>query len=478
MGNVKTFKNGLKLEPVDANPSNPAQGQLQYASASHSTLSEGLYRYDGTDWKKAGGGVGSMTYIKTLRANDDGATEFDLFSEDHTVPDFNITTGTDFSANEGSLTIPSTGDGALYSELNDHKVFKFAAESASQYSAVGFEFEIPKHARGKDVGTSFFYRTDQTEDIVLSGTYQWTVSASGTSEYYLEANGGGDPSISDPNRLLENSALMTEGTLGSLAAGEWGYGDNDTLGYSTIYVRLTDSVDPDTKADGYVEAAFDTDGEWMVWAFDKTNGVKVTCNNASNEAAGQTVLTLDDNTSLSVGDKIWIACDGGAHETHVTDVDGGGADITIADALPSQWSDDAIAYTGVLTDVLSTLDAAPSDVNKKGEKYQITFRTQETTAAVVFMFQQLTSETEAELDFDGLVFDSSPFAKLSTQGMSEDYLSNSHAGYGSTNTKIPYFTNEVKNTGSKVFTVSNNSTNGLEITMLQAATVSGHFSHG
>ena len=83
-------------------------------------------------------------------------------------------------------------------------------------------------------------------------TYQWTASGSGTNEYYVELNGGGDPSISTPTIVIENLVRMTEGTVGSLSAGEYDYGDNDTLGYSTIYVRLTDGTDPDTKSAQYV----------------------------------------------------------------------------------------------------------------------------------------------------------------------------------------------------------------------------------
>jgi hypothetical protein len=49
-----------------------------------------------------------------------------------------------------------------------------------------------------------------------------------------------------------NGSNATEGTVGSLTAGQWDYGDNDALGYSTIYVRLSDGTDPDTKTNGYV----------------------------------------------------------------------------------------------------------------------------------------------------------------------------------------------------------------------------------
>ena len=87
---------------------------------------------------------------------------------------------------------------------------------------------------------------------LTGGTYQWTASGSGTNEYYCELNGGGDPSISTPLAVVENLVRISEGTMGSLSAGEYDYGDNDTLGYSTIYVRLTDEADPDSKASEFL----------------------------------------------------------------------------------------------------------------------------------------------------------------------------------------------------------------------------------
>lgn len=83
--------------------------------------------------------------------------------------------------------------------------------------------------------------------------FQWTLSGSGTSEYYLERLGGGDPQVSTPWTLEENSIEIPKGTVGSLSAGEWiGFKDNDGLGFTTVYVRLTDSADPDSKATGFL----------------------------------------------------------------------------------------------------------------------------------------------------------------------------------------------------------------------------------
>lgn len=99
------------------------------------------------------------------------------------------------------------------------------------------------------------------EDVrtsILNATYKWTASGSGTDEYYLELAAGGDPGLTEYDYLQENNANMTPGTVGSLATGEWDWGDNDTLGYSTVYVRLSDGADPDDRPDGYVEG-FDYD---------------------------------------------------------------------------------------------------------------------------------------------------------------------------------------------------------------------------
>lgn len=88
---------------------------------------------------------------------------------------------------------------------------------------------------------------------VRSPAYAWTASGAGTSEYYLRTSGGTDPGLAAPGRVLLDGASAASGALGTLAAGTWGYGDNDTLGYSTIYVRLSDGADPDSKVRDFVE---------------------------------------------------------------------------------------------------------------------------------------------------------------------------------------------------------------------------------
>jgi len=89
-----------------------------------------------------------------------------------------------------------------------------------------------------------------------SSRYEWVASGSGTSEYYLQATGGGDPSLprgaSQGLEYFNEEGVVSQAnhTLGSLASGEAKIGDNDGLGFNTIYVRLSDNSNPNSKVPG------------------------------------------------------------------------------------------------------------------------------------------------------------------------------------------------------------------------------------
>lgn len=84
------------------------------------------------------------------------------------------------------------------------------------------------------------------------GTTDYTWTLDGGSRYYLRRAGNVNPSIPMPIDVYESPAtgtsVLTPGTIGSLNAGEWAYGDNNSLGYSTIYVRLAGSGAPGDNA--------------------------------------------------------------------------------------------------------------------------------------------------------------------------------------------------------------------------------------
>jgi len=81
-----------------------------------------------------------------------------------------------------------------------------------------------------------------------SKTYSWKPSGSGTNEWYcVLASTLGDPSLDETLRLYSGTSaaetLRTNATVGSLSAQEWDWGDGDSLGYDTLYIR-TAGTDP------------------------------------------------------------------------------------------------------------------------------------------------------------------------------------------------------------------------------------------
>lgn len=126
---------------------------------------------------------------------------------------------------------------------------EWIAEAKGKAKLFPFEFSVEDTAiiEAGNLYMRFFTEAGQVEvasptpdtDFVHLSTYKWFESASGYDEYYCALPDGSDPSITQPEYLYEQSILMTAGTLGSLERGEWAFGDNDTLGFNTIYVRLT-----------------------------------------------------------------------------------------------------------------------------------------------------------------------------------------------------------------------------------------------
>lgn len=96
-----------------------------------------------------------------------------------------------------------------------------------------------------------YRESDQIEDLTAQAL-TWAASSYGTNEYYLESN-----IFHDPSMIVLNGTPASKGTLGSLAAGEFGYGNNDDLGFKAIYVRMSDDSNPADSANT-VEAEFYT----------------------------------------------------------------------------------------------------------------------------------------------------------------------------------------------------------------------------
>ena len=76
------------------------------------------------------------------------------------------------------------------------------------------------------------------------------------SEYYLVLDQSGIPDIlPEPANIFENDVMLTRGTLGDLKEGEWDFGYDTVVGYDTIFIKLSDGSNPNTKSDNYLEAS-------------------------------------------------------------------------------------------------------------------------------------------------------------------------------------------------------------------------------
>lgn len=89
-----------------------------------------------------------------------------------------------------------------------------------------------------------------------TAAYSWT-QVGATAEWYVRTSGGANPGFaaapSAENGVYISGVPATAGMLGSLGAGEWAYGDPDTLGYNTIVVRISGGGDPDSQLADYVQ---------------------------------------------------------------------------------------------------------------------------------------------------------------------------------------------------------------------------------
>ena len=101
----------------------------------------------------------------------------------------------------------------------------------------------------KQVGTG--WATKIMQDVlnlnIPSGQFKLTASVTEPNEWRVELLAGGNPGLSSPITVFYEGSPLVSGSLGTLTAGQYAYGDNDTLGYSTIYVRLPASANPNSS---------------------------------------------------------------------------------------------------------------------------------------------------------------------------------------------------------------------------------------
>ena len=163
--------------------------------------------------------------------------------------------------------------------------------------------------------------TETAIDLLTAAGTDWTASGSGTDEYYIPL-GSSLYSAVEPDKVYEDSIELVQGTLGSLGISQWAFGDNDGLGADTIYIRLSDGTDPDTKnADlEYIQKSSVADGDDLfrssdVGKFIRINSgvVKITAYTSATVVKGEILKVLssvDESTSWTLESEMWTDANG------------------------------------------------------------------------------------------------------------------------------------------------------------------------
>lgn len=94
--------------------------------------------------------------------------------------------------------------------------------------------------------------------------------------------------------------------------------------------------------------------------------------------------------------------------------------------------------------------------------------------AIKYGFQVVTGNNTKILLVDDITGSSNPFISKDILDM-QDIKYDTRSGFGSTNTFIPYFTNETYNTGSSILTIDNSSTLGFSVTATRKCQVTMTF---
>jgi hypothetical protein len=214
-----------------------------------------------------------------------------LRGHDHLI----FLTGTTSVRNDG-LTVDGV-HAEINQELKDYDTERWAPSTV--YAVGDFVRPGPAAANGwwykcTQAGTS---AANTTTSTIRSVIYRWVASARGTDEYYCELAGGGDPSLTQPLGVMVSGDAQTFSFPGKLNDGEWGWGNNDSLGFNTIYIRLAGgTADPDSLA-AYSIWTTDQEPTWPT-----TYGVSSTSPDGSVTwtAHKQSIVVNVDATATSI----------------------------------------------------------------------------------------------------------------------------------------------------------------------------------
>ena len=172
-------------------------------------------------------------------------------------------------AGSGTTTTHSTGDA-------EQVAIRFAEKKLTTCSYTHATLTLTC----TDAFTTFSWELNTAS---TNGATDWTASGADAGAYYHD---GGTEVHGKPVGVRVNGSDVTEGTCGSLANGQWCWGDADTIGSNRVYIQDA-SGDPDGQATGFVKVIYG-DGEYIELQhadFNSGNPVYVYVNDKTSDDA-------------------------------------------------------------------------------------------------------------------------------------------------------------------------------------------------
>ena len=430
---TKTFSDEITFAEITT-PTTPTSGQRKIYPKNDGKFYQ--LKDDGTEAELgAGGGGGGLDTIHT---------------EDFELANAFVTGNNAAPDAAGTGAIDSVLSDDTSTELSGTQSLKMVLGSSADDDFIINSEDIPLAAKhvGNYIGTTFYYKLDDADDSVRFFVLdQDDVELTSTTEY------------------LKNATIATRfSTAVYIPSGTTAirYGWQVVSGANTKILLIDDveiSSNPFTYKNLVIKGSYRANGHA---GYGSTNNkIPYFSTISLNEITqfGSIVNNSTDGWSFTATRKCtvsvsYLGTSGGATDQYGTSLNSNQLTTAVANITQAhRVAYDIPASAGQNFHVSRTIEMAVGDVLRP--------HTSASTPSVVEFGMEVSATTEHVV--------------TPAIAGSESYYADTHAGYGSTATKIPYFTNERINTVSKLGSASNDSTNGWKFTASKACVVDLHY---
>jgi len=436
---IKQFATGIGLKPVSADPSNPTQGQLQYADGT--VRAEGLWRYDGTAWQQVGSGAGS----------------YDIFFQENleTNTSSNFTSGQNASPDAaGTGTLDGTLADEESSQISGDRSLKYtmnatAASSNNDFFINDTDIALETKQKGQFVGVTFYYTYSGADDDIRFFVLDQDDNELTQSDEYIKSNSTAtrfSTSVfipSDDTAIRYGFQVVTGNSSKVFIVDDIEFSTNPFV-YKNLIQRNTVNLEGnDGRAVTAVTESIPFSGTATGW----TSGA-----DGSTHANGNYYTVQYDNSIIKLKMSV---IHGGTPNNCVLHLHVNGS-ASVDRVIGFEY--DASVAT-IQANYVSTLgEFSAGDT--------ISFSLNQTATLsnnVVNHFLNIVEEAEAE------------HVVTPAKVVDENYIARGWSSWGSTATMIPVFSTEIINDTGNLIQISNTAADGLVITALKDVVVTASY---